>query len=312
MMAAFTVFLFIKQSTYDISRYGIVLSKDAEAAEQSALGQDFFTGITPSGFSLFRADEHYGRDTLYEKINGKAPLYLDAGFRHLHTQRYSPVNVTGTWIEIFIYDMGDGKNAFSVYSSQKRADAAGVTGISTAYKTGNGLFMVAGSYYVEILASEQSSALNAANHSLAQEIDAELSGKTEALTEKDIFEDPRLIAGSVVLYRQGAFGYDGFSDLYTAKYNVNDVRYTPYLSRLENSKAAKKLAGSYADFLVSTGGNKMKVPGADSDFIIIDFYGSIETIFTVGQFMAGVHEGEDLNTALSISRGLKEKLKKAQ
>jgi hypothetical protein len=40
-----------------------------------------FDNIVPAGFEALSKPEEYNADNLYEKIDGKAPLYLEAGFK---------------------------------------------------------------------------------------------------------------------------------------------------------------------------------------------------------------------------------------
>ncbi len=100
--------------------------------------------------------ETYGADTLSDKINGKAELYLNAGFKSLETRRFALTDDKARWMERYVYDMGDHLNAFSVYSVQRRSDGLVLEITPHAYLSSNGLFMVHGPYYLEIIASEAS------------------------------------------------------------------------------------------------------------------------------------------------------------
>ncbi|TFG46523.1 MAG: hypothetical protein E4H40_07285, partial [Candidatus Brocadiia bacterium] len=99
---------------------GIVLRQlpDPGRKERSELGH-----LTPAGFILASKTEFYRHDNLYEKIDGKADLYTESGFEILQTCRFAASQNTELDFEAFIYDMGTLRNAFSVYSLQKRSDA---------------------------------------------------------------------------------------------------------------------------------------------------------------------------------------------
>ena len=62
----------------------------------------------------------YDSISLSDKINGKAELYLAAGFARLETQRFALTDNPGQWMERYLYDMGQHANAFSVFSAQRR------------------------------------------------------------------------------------------------------------------------------------------------------------------------------------------------
>jgi hypothetical protein len=144
--------IYLKQSDADISRFGMAVT--ASESSQTTYGpveERSLDALLPKGFKVLSAIEVYGQDNLYEKINGKAPFYIEAGFRKLGTQRFVSSDNPDLWMELFIFDMGNLRNAFSVYSLQKRADGKNLQD-GTAYTTGNSLYMIHGKDYVEIVA----------------------------------------------------------------------------------------------------------------------------------------------------------------
>jgi hypothetical protein len=110
----------------------------------------------PEKFSVFSPPETFDHMTLSDKIDGKAELYLPAGFKSLFAQRLKPQDSPDVWYEVFIYDMGTMLNAFSVYSAQRRDNARPEPFAEFAYSAENALFWVHGPYYIEIIASEVS------------------------------------------------------------------------------------------------------------------------------------------------------------
>jgi len=108
----------------------------------------------PEGIQPLTSTEIFDTRNLSDKINGKAELYLSAGFTRLVSQRFKDEGATDLWMEAFVYDMGTSQNAFSVFSAQRRQDAESLGLAQYAYKTPNALFLVHGRYYVEIIASK--------------------------------------------------------------------------------------------------------------------------------------------------------------
>ena len=98
--------------------------------------------------------ETFDAATLSDKINGKAELYLSAGFVRLHSQRFKDPTVGDMWMEVFVYDMQTPQNAFSVFSVQRRDDSQSLDVGKYAYQTPNAIFFVHGHFYVEIVASD--------------------------------------------------------------------------------------------------------------------------------------------------------------
>ena len=146
----------IKQADVDMTRFGLgaAAQPDSQKAPDLAALASGPPGRTPDAFKELSSPLVYTAGNLYEKINGKAPLYLDAGFLKLFTQRFVSRTDENLWMEIYLYDMAGLKNAFSVYSVQKRADVETLSTMQFAYKTTNALYFVHGRYYVELLGSE--------------------------------------------------------------------------------------------------------------------------------------------------------------
>ncbi len=94
-------------------------------AQPSSSGLPALIDTAGSAIAPFSLPERFGPDTLYEKINGRADLYLSSGFASLKTQRFSMDKTAGAWVEVFVYDMATPENAFSVFSMQRREDARG-------------------------------------------------------------------------------------------------------------------------------------------------------------------------------------------
>jgi hypothetical protein len=118
--------IFIKQFDFDMSRFGMGAAATFLPAQGYKTGTEekpSFDVLVPSGFKKLSEAEIYTPENLYEKIDGKAPLYIESGFVKLFTQRFVSQNDDGLWFELFLFDMAAAKNAFSVYSVQKRADA---------------------------------------------------------------------------------------------------------------------------------------------------------------------------------------------
>ena len=64
----------------------------------SALHQASPIDTTGTGMAPFSPPERFNPDTLYEKINGRADLYLSSGFASLNTQRFSMEKSAGAWV----------------------------------------------------------------------------------------------------------------------------------------------------------------------------------------------------------------------
>jgi hypothetical protein len=122
----------------------------------------------PENFTEMTPLETFTPETLYEKIDGQADLYLESGFLQLKSQRYVHTGNQDMWFEVFKYDMGTTENAFSVYSQQYRDDGHPLEWAKYAYSVANALFFVHGQDYMEMRAAGTSDELIASMHEVAK------------------------------------------------------------------------------------------------------------------------------------------------
>ena len=137
------------------------------ATAQSALEEGLVP--LPENFTEMTPLESFTPETLYEKINGQADLYLESGFLQLRSQRYVHTDDQDMWFEVFKYDMGTIENAFSVYSQQYRDDGHPLEWTQFAYSVANALFFVHGQDYIEMRAASTSEELVALMQGVAKE-----------------------------------------------------------------------------------------------------------------------------------------------
>lgn len=303
--------VFVKQFDMDMSRFGIP-AEVIGTGGGAGLKMDSFI---PEGFGPLSAMEVYNPENLYEKINGKAPLYINCGFKELYTRRFVNKEKDSLWMELFVYDMALLRNAFSVYSVQKRAGVELLPIVQFAYKTSNGVYFVHGKYYVEIVGSAESVELFEPMAEVAQKIISKLViDKDEAIEELDLFPRENLVAGSFKLYQKSAFGFEGLTDTFAAKYKFNGETITAFLIRRSDPQEAQKVAESYYKFLLDNGGVAKTTTNETLKSIaskVVDFYGTTEIVFAIGPFVGGVHEAENQQSAEKLAEAIVNKLGQA-
>jgi hypothetical protein len=265
----------------------------------------------PEGLSPLSPPERFDRETLADKINGKAELYLSAGFVRLHCQRLALAGRPQDWLEAFVYDMGTAPNAYAVFSQQRRSDGTPLGFAEFAYRAENALFLAHGSFYLELIASSKDSRLLDAMEALARGFMAQRPAAGAAIAERDLFPREGLDEAGIRLIPADAFGLAGLDRVFTAAYAADGGEMTAFLSRRESPREAVDRARAYVDFLKAYGGEVSladKPVGGTSVIAILDTY---EVVFALGPFLAGVHEAPSREEALALAVRLAEKLKEA-
>jgi hypothetical protein len=149
-----------KQADYDPAEYAVPTA--APAAREGGERQRRGPGSGPDGICDPRgmepagAVETFGPETLSDRVNGKADLYLAAGFRSLSCARFRIPADPARLVERCEYEMGTPRAATQVFLAQKRDGGLPFPAGGYGYAADGGAFLVAGSRYVEMVASDTS------------------------------------------------------------------------------------------------------------------------------------------------------------
>lgn len=271
------------------------------------------TGLLPEapGFTPLGPPQSYNPENLSDKINGKAELYLSAGFKAMACRSFTLDDPQGAHLEVFIYDMGQADNAYAVFSSQRRPGAASLPLTENAYVTPNALFFTRGPFYVEMVADRAIADLAALLEPLTTALLAKLPTGAEAKTAVALFPAAGLIADSVRLNAADAFGLEGFDNVYTGEYALNGGRATAFLAEQQSPAEAAAAAKKFRDFLVANGYREEQPAGAPEGALVLALEGAVDVIIIQGRMVAGVHDAASPAEALALAGRLRQSLKGA-
>jgi hypothetical protein len=284
--------------------------RDDTSAKQLSAGNQSVESLIAFSHKLtpLSPPEIFNPFNLSDKINGKAELYISAGFKRLETQRFRAHEASKEWMEVFIYDMGSGENAFAVFSVQKRDDAQPAGFGQYSYKTQNALYWVHGPYYVEIIASSPSENHSAAMANFAKAFVGNIRVQTSTIKEEALFPQSGLDQKSISLISDDAFGFAGLDRVFIAGYKIGTAELVAFISRRKTPSEARQLASAYQEFLLNYGGDilESRLPIMHAKIVtILDTY---EVIFSHGPYFAGVREATDKDQAIHLAHTLKKKL----
>lgn len=280
---------------------------EKSAGRQTASGETLIQ--LPQGLVAFTPLEFFNSENLSDKINGKAELYLSAGFAGLRTQRFKETNASVSWLEVYEYDMGSGQSAFAVFSTQRRESAETLDFTQYAYRTQNALFFVHGPFYVEIIASEASEALYPLMELWAKAFIRHTQAETETIAEKDLFPTPGLSENSISMISTDAFGYERLDRVFTAAYRFEDTELTAFVSGRSSPQESRELATAYREFLITFGGRDIDIELSIAGAKMVEILDTYEVIFSQGPYLAGVREAADQKQAEALAERLYTKIK---
>lgn len=302
--------IFLEQSRFDQS----VLKPGTLQQELSTQPPSPFTPpqdlrqYAPQNLTSLSPAESFGPENLSDKINGKAELYLSAGFVRLVSQRFAIEDEPSAWMEAFIYDMGSPRGSYAVYSLQKRFEAKELELGDYGYGTENSLYFVHGPYYLEIVSSVAQERMAELMLSFGRNFISKTPVESNELNELALFPEKNLNRESISLIPSNGFGFEQFDSIFTAQYGVGDTELTAFLSRRKSQAEAARLVESYTSFLLKFGGTELKsnlnIPGAK----LVEIMDTFELFFSRGSILAGVHGAENRKAAEELALMLNQTL----
>ncbi|OHB56756.1 MAG: hypothetical protein A2Y07_11845 [Planctomycetes bacterium GWF2_50_10] len=297
--------VYFKQFNYDKLHF------QAEAANAHSGDNEAQVGlekIAPAGFTAGVA-QIFDNETLYEKIDGKADLYLESGFQKMTCQMFVKAGKEDTWFEFYAYDMGTGLNAFAVYGVQRRPEGQVLDVSELAYRTADAVFFCKGKYYCEVMSSGLDEQLAAAMVEAARKFVKNFASQAGGIPQIEMFPKQQLVAGSYKYFISGAYGFDRFKNTFSARYDVDGVGVTAFIVDAGDGTEAQKLAAEYKQFVIENAqGQEVESNNEQLKGAVLDLGGFYEIVFAKGKYVAGVHEAEDKAAGEKIAEELLKKI----
>jgi hypothetical protein len=313
LLGLIAAWLLVQQSRFNPAVIVAISPPQLKSRPQAVSGQALSAtaALIPevSGFTPLAPVESYGPENLSDKINGKAELYLAAGFKEMSCRSYRLASAGEAHVEAFVYDMDSAPNAFAVFSGQRRPGSQSVSLTANAYATANALFFTKGKFYVEIVADRAAETLMSSLEAYAKALLARMPTEGETKDLAALLPKEGLALDSVRLSPADAFGLADFDNVLTGEYSLKSGRATAFMTERETPEQAQAEAQRYQEFLTANGYQKIRAPGAPEDVSVLALDNSFEIIFVQGRTLAGVHDGSSLEAAQELLAQLKTALK---
>lgn len=262
-----------------------------------------FPGCLPPGMEVDLV-ESFDANTLADKIDGRAEMYLTTGFVGLRYARVRSIEDPALYFEVYDYDMETFRNAFSVLSRQLRPDSdAHEDDLGYDLLEEGSSFFVSGTHYLELVAGASLPAVAAAVRAWGDCYRAEHTSRADAIVEASRLPTGGRIPGSLTLLPVSAFGFHRLDGVVAARYQSGDRESMAFVSIRRNDSEAAELAAAFAAFLVENGGKESqstRVPGAR----VVNVLDGWDVVFARGRVLAGVHDSPTLETAEALAEML--------
>jgi hypothetical protein len=274
--------------------------------------QDAAEAVWPDALAPLSPSEQYHAENLSDKINGKADLYLSAGFKRLESRRFGLVSDKNRWMERYLYDMGGHQNAYAVYSVQRRKDTQDTDLTPQSYLSANGLFLVHGPYYLEIIASEATTQMQSQMRALASSYITANPVKDNSLPVLKLFMPDHRVPHTTKLIADSAFGIQGLDWVYTSIYASENDQATVCISKRGSASQARTSADKFIAYWNEYGGESVQAPARFPDVQIVFILDNYEIAAVLGDYLYGVHEATNLDFGLELMSRVRQTIEGAR
>jgi hypothetical protein len=256
------------------------------------------------GYSALSGVESYSPETLSDKIDGKAELYLASDFQEMSCRSFAPGDLSQARVETFLYAMESPKDAFAVFSGQRRQGALPLTISPNAYATENAVFLTSGRFYIELVADKATPEIPPALEALAQSILSVLPRDDSQSADADLFPPNGLKKDSLRLAVTDALGMEGMENVYTAEYSLPRGEASAFLAVRATGEEARAQAQAYSSFLATNGFKDVQAPAGLAGAKVMALDNLVQVVMSKGRILAGVHDAVSAEAALELATAL--------
>jgi hypothetical protein len=239
------------------------------------------------GMGITESPQNYYPETLFEYIDGAAEIYLAYDFRQLIVAQYKKADAPDS-LTVEIYDMGNPKNSFGIYSAERYPDNRFIPVGTQGYIEEDALNFLVGNYYVKLLCydcgEKAEGMLTAFSENIADKVGD--AGKFPALL--DSFPKEGMLPNTEKFILRNVMGYRFMHDGYVANYKTKDLAFDCFLVEGDSPEDARDMLEQYLKAKGAAAVQKIS-----SGYRIKDRYYHNIYLARVGRYLCGVMKVED-------------------
>jgi len=211
----------------------------------------------------------FGRDNLWDFINGAADTYLAYGFIDLHVAEYKKgKNV----IKLEIYRHSDNIMAFGIYSTERSPSFRFINLGAQGYVADGAINFFKGDYYVKIRTYSKSEKTLKSTESLAVKVADMLKGDSKMPSILSRFPEAGRKKNEETYINESVLGHKFLNKAYKAIYEIGSDNFSIFIMENSSADEAKKTVAAY---LKATGQDLLE--SGDGKYMLTDGYNG--TIF---------------------------------
>lgn len=242
--------------------------------------------------------EHYTEETLFEKINGRAPAYFEYNFQELNSRSFTIEGVPGEYLDVYLFRMDTPLNAFGIFSAERDPTAAAVDFTMDGYRSEMGYFLRAGDVYAQILASSTTPAVMDKAEAFARELTGFLPESTAGMEGRLLLPAENQIPGSLTFINDNAYGQAVLTEVFEAQYAVDGNTFTLFAQTTPDAASAQSNWETLKAFYSNYGSVESTETIGEARLFVGDMFGEWSIIYTRDNAVSGIMNTTDKEAAL--------------
>ena len=266
----------------------------SDAPKPAAKGEPLeiaLTGTKPMGDTEF-----YTADSLYEKIDGRAPAYQSFNVVTLRCRSFSVTAAPGSYVDVYEYRFDNPVDAFGMFALERDPKGKPLEIVADGYAADMGYFFRQGAVYVQIIASDMKPETLAKAKSIADIRAKDLPADDKGLAGRKKLPADGIIADSVSYVPENAQGLSALKDVFQAKYKFDGAE-IPFFIMVATPEDAAKAAKSFQDFCGKFGTVENLPDASGAKIFRAQVFGKWKVVYQREGELGGAFDADDGNTA---------------
>lgn len=198
------------------------------------------------GMESTESPETYFPETLFEYINGAAEIYISYDFKELIVAEYKKNDASDS-VAVEIYDMGNRKNSFGIYSAERYPDNEFLALGTQGYMEEGTLYFLVGRYYVKLLCFDCEERSEKWLRAFSREIVDRVEDQGGFPDILDVFPKEGLIPNTEKFILRNVMGYKFLHDGYIVSYKTNELSFDCFVIEGHNPQEASEMLDKYLE-----------------------------------------------------------------
>ena len=265
--------------------------------------------ISLAGTKPMGDTEFYTAESLYEKIDGRAPAYQSFNVQSLRCRSFAVNAAPGSYVDVYEYRFDTPVNAFGMFALERDPKGKPLDLVADGYAADMGYFYRQGAVYVQIIASDMKPETLAKAKSIADIRAKDLPADDSGLAGRRKLPADGMLADSVAYVPENAQGQAAFKEVFQAKYKFDGTE-IPFFVMVASPDNAGKAWQSFQDFCGKFGTTENLPDVSGAKIFRAQVFGKWKVVYQRDGELGGAFDAADADKARAfIEKYLRGELK---